>query len=51
MGALASKIQVERVKENVDLLMKSQEKVFGNLDDFNVVDAQRKRVLFCTNII
>ena len=30
MGALASKIQVERVKENVKLLMESQEKVFDN---------------------
>ena len=34
MGALASKIQVERVKENVELLMESQEKVFDNSSKF-----------------
>ena len=34
MGALASKVQVERVKENVEVLIKTQEKVFGSLIDF-----------------
>ena len=43
MGALASKIQVERVKENVDLLMKIQEKVYGNYDDFSILDASKER--------
>ena len=32
MGALATKIQVERVKENVELLMQSQEMVYGSLE-------------------
>ncbi|MDA8556854.1 hypothetical protein N9K77_01840 [bacterium] len=42
MGALASKIQVERVKENVELLMESQEKVFDNSSNLNLKDASRK---------
>ena len=46
MGALASKIQVERVKENVDLLMKIQEKVYGNYDDFSILDASKKKGAF-----
>ena len=39
MGALASKVQVERVKKNMELLMESQEKVFDNSQKLNLVDA------------
>ena len=52
MGALASKIQVERVKENVNLLMNVQEKVFGNYDDFSIIDASlEKGAFFPSNFI
>ena len=46
MGALASKIQVERVKENVKLLMESQEKVFDNSKNLNLVDASIEKGAF-----
>jgi oxepin-CoA hydrolase/3-oxo-5,6-dehydrosuberyl-CoA semialdehyde dehydrogenase len=42
MGALATKIQVDRVRENVDLLAKSQKIVFGDLDGFEVMGADKK---------
>lgn len=51
MGALASKIQVERVKENVKLLMNSQEKVYGNYEDFKVVDASIENGAFFSPIL
>ena len=51
MGALASKIQVERVKENVDLLMKIQEKVYGNYDDFSILDASKEKGAFFPPIL
>ncbi len=46
MGALATKLQVERVRANVDLLAQSQQMVFGNLDDFEVVGASREAGAF-----
>ena len=36
MGSLATKVQVDRVMENVERLAKSQEMVFGDLENFNV---------------
>ncbi|MDA7761983.1 phenylacetic acid degradation bifunctional protein PaaZ [Crocinitomicaceae bacterium] len=42
MGALATKTQVERVRENVDLLAKSQDLVFGDLDGFDVIGGDKK---------
>ena len=51
MGALASKIQVERVKENVKLLMNSQEKVYGDYEDFKVVDASIENGAFFSPIL
>ena len=51
MGALASKIQVERVKENVKLLMNSQEKVYGDYDDFKIVDASIENGAFFSPIL
>jgi len=41
MGALATQLQVERVRANVDLLAQSQQIVFGNLDDFEVLGANK----------
>ena len=51
MGALASKIQVERVKENVKILMNSQEKVYGDYEDFKVVDASIENGAFFSPIL
>lgn len=46
MGALASKLQVERVRHNVELLMKEQQLVHGNLDEFDVVGAEKEKGAF-----
>ena len=51
MGALASKVQVERVKENVELLMKSQDLVFGDQDDFEVFDANKEKGAFFSPVL
>ena len=51
MGALASKIQVERVKENVKLLMESQEKVFDNSKNLSLVDASIEKGAFFSAIL
>ena len=51
MGALASKIQVERVKENVELLMESQEKVFDNSLNLNLIDASEEKGAFFSPIL
>jgi oxepin-CoA hydrolase/3-oxo-5,6-dehydrosuberyl-CoA semialdehyde dehydrogenase len=46
MGALATKLQVERVRANVDLLAQSQQMVFGNLDNFEVLGANKEAGAF-----
>ena len=51
MGALASKVQVERVKENVEVLIKTQEKVFGSLVDFPLLDASAEKGAFFSPIL
>jgi len=51
MGALASKIQVERVKKNVELLMESQEKVFDNSQKLNLVDASLEKGAFFSPVL
>jgi oxepin-CoA hydrolase/3-oxo-5,6-dehydrosuberyl-CoA semialdehyde dehydrogenase len=51
MGALATKIQVERVKENVELLMKSQEMVFGDQENFEVCDADKNKGAFFSPVL
>tara|TARA_Y100000991_G_C21970619_1_gene349247 strand:- start:327 stop:2375 length:2049 start_codon:yes stop_codon:yes gene_type:complete len=51
MGALASKIQVERVKENVELLMKTQEKVFDNSQNLNIVGASLEKGAFFSPVL
>ena len=51
MGALATKIQVERVKENVALLMQSQEKVYGDLNELELVDASFDKGCFISPIL
>ena len=51
MGALASKVQVERVKENVKILMESQEKVFDNSQNLNLVDASIEKGAFFSPVL
>ena len=51
MGALASKIQVERVKKNVELLMESQDKVFDNSQKLNLVDASFEKGAFFSPVL
>ncbi len=51
MGALASKSQVEEVKEKVNALLKSQELVFGSLDKVEVVGADTERGAFLSPIL
>ena len=51
MGALASKVQVERVKKNMELLMESQEKVFDNSQKLNLVDASLEKGAFFSPVL
>jgi oxepin-CoA hydrolase/3-oxo-5,6-dehydrosuberyl-CoA semialdehyde dehydrogenase len=51
MGALASKVQVERLMENVERLKKSQEIVFGDLRDFEVHGADKEKGAFVSPIL
>jgi len=51
MGALATKLQVERVRSNVDLLAQSQDIVFGNPDAFELVGADAKAGAFFPPIL
>jgi oxepin-CoA hydrolase/3-oxo-5,6-dehydrosuberyl-CoA semialdehyde dehydrogenase len=46
MGPLAGRGQVGEVRKSVDAIAKSAELVFGNLDDFAVVGADRSRGAF-----
>ena len=46
MGPLAGRGQVNEVRRSVDLLARSAELVYGNLDDFPVVGADRARGAF-----
>jgi len=51
MGALATNLQVERVRENVELLMKEQEVVYGDLDNFEVTGADKNKGAFFSPIL
>ncbi len=51
MGALASQLQVERVRANVELLQRSQEIVYGSLDEFQVIGADKKKGAFFSPIL
>ncbi len=51
MGALATPLQVERLKENLSILMQEQNVVFGDLNDFNVVGADKNKGAFCSPIL
>ncbi len=51
MGALATTTQVERVKENVNKLLAEQAVVYGNMDEFEVVGADRTKGAFFSPIV
>lgn len=51
MGALASKLQVDRVRAKVELLAKSQDIVFGDLDNFEVTGADKNKGAFFSPIL
>lgn len=51
MGALATKIQVDRVREQVELLKGSQEIVFGDMDNFDVLGADKNKGAFFSPIL
>lgn len=51
MGALATQLQVERVRENATLLAKSQEMVFGSLDEVQVHGTDAKHGAFFSPIL
>jgi oxepin-CoA hydrolase/3-oxo-5,6-dehydrosuberyl-CoA semialdehyde dehydrogenase len=51
MGALATHIQVERVRASVELLKTEQEIVFGDLDHFEVIGADRNKGAFFSPIL
>ena len=51
MGALATRTQVKRVRESVELLSKSQDIVFGDLDEFEVIGADKNKGAFFSPIL
>jgi oxepin-CoA hydrolase/3-oxo-5,6-dehydrosuberyl-CoA semialdehyde dehydrogenase len=51
MGALATKTQVDRVRASVEELVKSQEIVFGDLDEFEVHGADKNTGAFFSPIL
>jgi oxepin-CoA hydrolase / 3-oxo-5,6-dehydrosuberyl-CoA semialdehyde dehydrogenase len=51
MGALATNLQVERVRESVELLMKEQDIVYGDLDNFEVIGADKNKGAFFSPIL
>ncbi len=51
MGALINRTQVDRVRENVELLAKSQKIVYGDMDQFEVVGADKDKGAFFSPIL
>ena len=51
MGALATKLQVERVTQSVEQLAKSQEIVFGDIHHVDLVGADSKKGAFMSPIL
>lgn len=51
MGSLATQLQVERVRESVEFLSKSQDIVFGDLDNFEVHGASKDTGAFFSPIL
>lgn len=51
MGALATQLQVERVRSNVEFLAQSQQIVFGDLNEFEVFGANKEAGAFFPPIL
>jgi oxepin-CoA hydrolase/3-oxo-5,6-dehydrosuberyl-CoA semialdehyde dehydrogenase len=51
MGSLATKLQVDRVRANVELLMKEQDIVIGDMDNFDVIGADKQKGAFFSPIV
>ncbi len=51
MGALASHIQLDRLVENVGRLKQSQEVVYGDLESFDLVGADRNKGAFASPML
>ena len=51
MGALATQLQVERVRKSVELLAESQDIVFGDMDNFEVHGADKNKGAFFSPIL
>ncbi len=51
MGSRATKTQVDRVRENVEILMKSQELVYGDFDNFEVMGADKEKGAFFSPMV
>ena len=51
MGSLATRLQVERVRANIELLQKEQDIVIGDLDDFDVIGADKNKGAFMAPIV
>ena len=51
MGALAGKVQVSEVRERVEELLQTQELVYGDLDNFEVIDADKNTGAFMAPIL
>jgi oxepin-CoA hydrolase / 3-oxo-5,6-dehydrosuberyl-CoA semialdehyde dehydrogenase len=51
MGSLATRNQVDRVRESVELLSKSQEIVFGDMDHFEITGGSKEKGAFFSPIL
>ena len=51
MGALATRLQVDRVRENVELLHQTNEIVYGDMDNFEVIGADKNKWAFFSPIL
>ena len=51
MGSLATKLQVERVKANIELLKKEQPIVIGDPDEFDVIGADKEKGAFVGAVV
>jgi oxepin-CoA hydrolase / 3-oxo-5,6-dehydrosuberyl-CoA semialdehyde dehydrogenase len=51
MGSLVSKMQVERVKNNVEILLKGSSMAFGDMDNFEILGANRAEGAFFSPLL
>lgn len=51
MGALATRLQVDRVKANVEILQKSQSIVYGDMENFSIQGGNKEKGAFFSPIL